>query len=202
MVNMVRVKARWSGFTGSPGYSNFYFREFSDGAWEPTAAEADQCMGKIHTFFDSMKLIFPPNVRIQVMNDCEVINDANGELQNVLTPASRAVIAGTSGAANYSAATGAVITWRTGNVRNGRRVRGRTFLVPTSSGAFDVDGSLVSSWATNLATYANTLISNTPGPELGIWARPTAPGAVDGEWAVVTAATVPDMAAVLRSRRD
>lgn len=202
MVNMVRVKARWSGFTGSPGYSNFYFREFSDGAWEPTAAEADQCMGKIHTFFDSMKLIFPPNVRIQVMNDCEVINDANGELQNVLTPASRAVIAGTSGAANYSAATGAVITWRTGNVRNGRRVRGRTFLVPCATVAYDLDGSLQNSTITTLNTAANALIAGTGTPDLHVWSRPSAPGAADGVSYVVTSQNTPDKVAVLRSRRD
>lgn len=202
MTNMLRVKVRWHGFTGSPGYSNFFFREWSDAGYVPSVAEASNSAAKVHQFFDAIKGIFPPVVNIQVEGDVEVINDTNNELQTAFSVGPFANLTGGAAAANYSAATGAVVSWQTGGVRNGRRVRGRTFLVPTSSGAFDVDGSLVSSWATNLATYANTLISNTPGPELGIWARPTAPGAEDGEWAVVTAATVPDMAAVLRSRRD
>lgn len=202
MADMARVKARWQGFTGAPGYSNFYFVD--DGNIGIDMTQADRATGKVHTFFDAIKLAFPPNVQIQVMNDVEVIDSVNGQLKTVFTPATRPLVTGTSGATNYSAATGAVITWRTAGVRAGRRVRGRTFLVPTSSGTFHTDGSLVDSWVTTFRTAAETLLAaDVNAPELGVWARPGTPLAPrNGEWHRVTGATVPDMAAVLRSRRN
>jgi hypothetical protein len=198
---MLRVKAKWGGFNGAPGYSNFYFMQ--EGGFELNATDADRACGRIHTFFDSLKLAFPPNVTIQVQNDVDHIDFVDGKLIDIFGVSTRPLVTGTSGAANYSAATGAVVTWRTGGVRNGRRVRGRTFLVPTSSGTFENNGSLVGSWVTTMQTSAAALIvTDVNAPELGIWARPTGPGATDGEWHRVTSATVPDMSAVLRSRRD
>lgn len=203
MTNMLRVKVRWHGFTGSPGYSNFFFREWSDAGYVPSVAEASNSAAKVHQFFDAIKGIFPPVVNIQVEGDVEVINDTNNELQTAFSVGPFANLTGGAAAANYSAATGAVVSWQTGGVRNGRRVRGRTFLVPTSSDIFDNGGTLTSAAVSSVTAAANVLAAPAANsPDMGIYCRPTAPGANDGTWHVITGARVPDLAAVLRSRRD
>lgn len=200
---MVKVKVRWHGFTGSPGYSNFFFREWSDAGYVPSVAEASNSAAKVHQFFDAIKGIFPPVVNIQVEGDAEVINDTDGQLVTAFSIGPFANLQGGAAAANYSAATGAVVSWQTGGVRNGRRVRGRTFLVPTSSDIFDNTGSLTSAAVASVTAAANTLVAPAANsPDMGVYARPSAPGANDGAWFVATGARVPDMAAVLRSRRD
>jgi hypothetical protein len=134
--------------------------------------------------------------------DVEQVESTTGELQTVYTATPANAASGTGGTAHYAAAVGAVITWRTGGIRNNRRVRGRTFLVPLYNTVFAADGSLASTTITTLGTAAAALSSSSGSPDLGVWARPTAPGASDGEWHVVTSHSIPDMGAVLRSRRD
>jgi hypothetical protein len=200
MVNMLKVKVRWQGFTGSPGWSNFYFGTESEGFH--TDEQADAVADKVEAFFVAIKAHFPNQVTWAPQSDVEEIDPANGNLMFVRGTGARQTVSGTAASAAYSAASGAVVTWRTGGVRNGRRVRGRTFLVPTAMNAYEFDGSLQAPVITTLTTAAAALLTPVSGLQLGIWARPTAPGATDGEWFPVQGATVPDMAAVLRSRRD
>lgn len=200
MTSLLKVTTRWSGFTGSPGYSNFYFRDFTSG--EPTDVDADAAADRLDTFWVAVKGLFPAAVNVTVQSEVQVIEDTTGELKNVLSAGSRASIAGSAAANGYSAASGVVINWRTGGVRNGRRVRGRTFLVPCATVAYDLDGSLQNSTITTLNTAANALIAGTGTPDLHVWSRPSAPGAADGVSYVVTSQNTPDKVAVLRSRRD
>lgn len=200
MATMLKVKMRWSGFTGSPGYSNFYFREFSNNP--PTNADADEAVDRVETFITNVKSLLPNVVNLAAEADVEVIEETTGALQNVLQAVPAAAQAGTGGVGNYAAAVGAVITWRTAGVRNGRRIRGRTFLVPLYNSMFSTDGSLASTTVTTLNTAATNLLATTSSPDFGVWARPTGPGATDGIWYLANSASVPDMSAVLRSRRD
>jgi hypothetical protein len=203
MTAMLKVKARWHGFTGSPGYSNFFFREWSDGSWSPTNAEASAATDKIHKFFAGIASLFPASVNIQVENDVEIIEDTDGKLQNVLVSTSRANVQGSSTTATFAAAAGAVVTWQTAGVRNGRRVRGRTFLVPTTTAAFEANGSLAGAHINNIGVAANALLAPDPAaPDFGVYSRPSFKGATDGQFQIANGFRVPDMAAVLRSRRD
>lgn len=203
MTNMLKVKARWHGFTGSPGYSNFFFREWSDGSYTPTTAEASAAVAKVHNFFDSLKTGLPPVVNVQVEQEVEVIEDTNGQISSILTAAAKPNVVGTATTAQYSAASGACITWLTGGVRNGRRVRGRTFLVPLSNVIYDVNGTLSATWLQNIQYSASILTTDDAStPTFGVYSRPSGPGATDGTWQIATGSRVPDMAAVLRSRRD
>lgn len=200
MANMLRVVARWTGFQGSPGYSNFFFAADNDGFHTDEAA--DLCADKVDAFFGVAAGLFPSTFRISTLSDVDEIDPTTGELQRTFNAGARGAVAGSAAANGYSGTSGAVVTWRTSGVRNGRRVRGRTFLVPTANVAYDIDGTLQNSTLTtlnNAATGLRTVFSNF---QLGIWARPTAPGAADGAWFPVTSASVPDMPAVLRSRRD
>lgn len=203
MTNMARVKVRWHGFTGSPGYSNFFFREWNDGQWNPTVAEAAGVTGKVWNYFDKIRLAFPPVVNLTVESDVEVIDDATGQMTNVLNAGSRPTIVGTSGAANYAAAAGVVTNWTTAGVKRGRRVRGRTFLVPVSSGVFENNGTVAAGWMTTFSDAAAYLVAPAAdSADFGVWSRPSAVGANDGTWHAATGSRVPDLAAVLRSRRD
>lgn len=200
MATMTRVKARWSGFNGAPGWTNFFFREFSSA--EPTVAEANLAAGRVHAFFQNVAPALPPSVTVQVQNDVELIEETNGQLQNVHSVDPRAVIAGTNATTTYSGPTGMVVTWRTGSIKNGRRVRGRTFLVPCSNGIYESNGTINSDILTTVQNAANALLTEPASPDLGIWTRPSSPAATDGAWFDVSGATIPDMASILRSRRD
>jgi hypothetical protein len=214
MTELLRVKLRWSGFVGAPGFSVFHFRDYNVGGdGNPITQEsAAAAAGRVRNFFNGTKFLFPNTVTFHVENDVEVIEDTTGEITGFLSAGNPADVIGEAGVnVGYSAAVGAVINWRTNAVRRGRRVRGRTFLVPLSSSCYENNGSLNASCLTALNTAAAGLTTTTAQePELGVYARPhrtrntdgswtTVP---DGEWSFATSFNVPDMTAVLRSRRD
>jgi len=204
MTTILRVKARWSGFSGAPGYSIFHFRDFNSTADDDSGAGASLAQpaaAKVQAFFLAMAPQLPTAVKVDVETDVEQIDAKNGQLLTVFTTGTNSQVAGTNTGV-FSGATGAVINWRTAGVRNGRRVRGRTFLVPLASATFTNGGVYSGASRDFLQGEANKLASRTGAPTLGVWARPTTPEANDGAWFAVQAATVPNMLAILRSRRD
>lgn len=201
MASIMRVKMKWSGFSGAPGYSVFHMRDFGD--VEPTAADAQSAAAKVNQFALEVSSYLPSVVTLQVQSDVEVLEESNGMLNTVHSVTGMTPKLGTAPAATtFAAAVGGVITWRTPGIRNGRRIRGRTFLVPFASTAFQSDGTLAATTVSGLGICATNLIEAAGNGDLGVWARPTAPGATDGVWHAVTGFSVPDMGAVLRSRRD
>lgn len=192
---LYRVKARWTGFTGSPGYSIFHF----DISTTPNPTDAQAVAGEVRQFFADNSTRLPSAVRVQVEGFVEVIDEPTGQLQDVVAITAPTAVNGAA-SGGFSSATGACVVWTTGGVRNGRRVMGRTFLVPLSSSNYDVDGTLVGGSLTGIQTAANTLVGDMLG--FVVYARPSAPGAADGESFVVTGSRVADKTAVLRSRRD
>ncbi len=201
MAQILRVKLRWAGFTGAPGYSIFHMKEF-DGA-DSQAQFAEQATLRINTFADKLKGLIPNGASLQVQQDVEVIEDSTGELLNVVSTASKPAITSLATASmSFAGPVGAVITWRTGGVRNGRRIRGRTFLVPLVGAAFDAQGRIAANNLTQLQTAAATLVGSEGSPDLGVYARPSSSGASDGQWTVATGYSIPNFGAVLRSRRD
>lgn len=195
---------RWQGFIGAPGYSIFHFRDFgAPEGWDPTVAQAQECVDKVRTFADAIKGNIVYGSSLQVLNDVEEIEDTTGEMVNVMSTTAPAVVNATTTAAfNYAGPVGAVINWRTSTVRRGRRIQGRTFLVPLLSNNFEVNGTLGAGSITTLAAAAAALSADGASPDLGVYARPSKDGVTPGQWAPVTGYNVPDMGAVLRSRRD
>lgn len=191
---------RWNGFQGAPGYSNFFYGGVFNGT--PTQTDAENAAQNVFSLGGYVRSFLPAEVSLQVQTDVEVVDEATGELQTVHNVAPRATLPGEAASAPYSAASGAVITWRTGGVRNGRRVRGRTFLVPLATAAYQSDGTLAASTITALTTNLNTFLNPPDAIEMGIYARPSVKGASDGAWFAATGFSVPDKVAVLRSRRD
>lgn len=200
MAGMVKVTAKWQGFNGAPGYSNFFFRDFTESG-EPVQADADGAVSRVNAFFGAIADRLPPNVNVTVQPEIQVIESTNGELKTAFTVATPTAIPGTAVETRFSGPAGVVITWRTATVVRGRRVRGRTFIVPVASSCYQNDGTIEPTSHADFATAAAALATGTGAPDLGVWSRPSVKGASDGVWAPVTNATVPDMAAVLRSRR-
>jgi hypothetical protein len=92
------------------------------------------------------------------------------------------------------------VTWTTATFVHGRRLKGRTFLVPLESGCFAPDGSLDDGTRTLLQAAVDTLV--TSGEDhFVIWHRPTTVGGSDGLTGDVVAGTIRDRGAVLTSRR-
>lgn len=200
MTDILKVTTRWDGFQGAPGYSNFYWHEQDPGGSFDLGASA--AADAVVAFFTAIKGLFPTGLKWRVMPDVPVINDANGDIVNYASAGTRADIAATAAASGYSAASGAVVTWRSSGVRNGHRVRGRTFLVPGAFTIMDTDGSIVASALTTLNTAATAYINTVGERSPVVWARPTAPGATDGAMFPIITASIPDKVAVLKSRRD
>lgn len=189
-----RVTARWTGFQGAPGYSVFHFM-----AGGGLISDAQSSATRVADAFEYLKANLPDTVTVSIEPEVQEIDESTGMVtgfQNITPPSP---VNGT-GDGNYSAASGAVVNWRTGDLRFGRRIRGRTFLVPLVGASYDSAGTLSTATLTNVNLFADELVGGDLDSELVVWSRPR--DGSGGVAATVTQATVPDMAAVLRSRRD
>lgn len=203
-MDIMRVTARWTGFSGAPGYSNFFFTldaGFIDGGFMGDAAvsAATTAASRVADAFDAIDSLLPAAVRIGQDPEVAVIDSDTGEITGLIAREPVTAVTG-SASGSYSAASGAVVNWLTADYRGGRRIRGRTFMVPLAGSAYESDGTLSSGARNLLTTFGNSIIGDAGGPEFGVWSRPV--GGSGGVFATATSASVPDMAAVLRSRRD
>lgn len=200
----MKVKTRWSGFPGGPGYTVMHFRDFSDGDGSGAGVSqelATAAVARVHAFFTSIRVHLPSVVRIDVEPDVDVLEDSTGELMTSYGVTPLLQING-SATGTFSAPSGTVINWRTGGIRNGRKIRGRTFLVPLGASANGPDGNISPATRSAIQTSAAALADPASTPDLGVYARPTVKGAEDGVWSVVTSTSVPSPLAILTSRRD
>lgn len=204
MTSLLRVKTRWSGFVGSPGYTVMHFRDFGtdpESSTAQTTENAAAAVARVRTFFSALATVLPSSVTVVPESEVDVIEHTNGELVESYAVTAGAPIVGTA-TNNFSAPVGAVVNWRTGTIRNGRRLRGRTFLVPLSTTAFGTSGILNPGANTTIGNAALALAGGTTGPRLFVYGRPSNADATDGAFGIVTSSNVPTMSAVLRSRRD
>jgi hypothetical protein len=193
MATMWRVTADWSGGKIGTGFTNHYF---TGGTSTP-----QQCADATKAFFSSALSVgnaLPTGVAIAFRASVDAIEATDGGLVTSLPVTAPGTITG-SGTGPYAALAGSCVTWRTGDFLNGRRVRGRTFIVPLSGPSFQADGTIDTTILGFINTAAAGLIS--AAPEFLVWHRPTSKGATDGSQHVVTSGTAADKAAFLTSRR-
>jgi hypothetical protein len=190
-----RYKAIWSLPTGGPGVTTLF--AFPD-TTEQVFADSVRAFLLDAVATTTLANYLPSAVSIQCDSIVDNIEVTDGTLQSSVPVTPPLIITGT-GTGVYSAPVGACITWLTGLVHQGRRVRGRTFLVPLHTSAFENNGSLDPNFVTQARTAAAAYIASAANP--CIWARPD-PGTTNGAAFTVAAGTVVDKAAVLTSRRD
>lgn len=126
------------------------------------------------------------------------ISEGDGSITGAWSVATTPSVVTGTGAGNYAGNAGAVIHWLTTGVNQGRRIRGRTFIVPIVSAAYDATGSLSTTFITTLTTAGNVLIAANPGL-INVWSRPR-PGRSGSQFSI-SSCRVPDLAVSLRSRR-
>lgn len=180
-----KVPVAWTTGIGGTGVSVFYSLESVD------------VTAELGTFFNAIKSLFPGPVTWQVPNSGDTIENATGLITGGWSGGTAATIIG-GGGATYVAGTGAFVRWQTSQIRDGRRMRGRTFLCPLTTGSFDSSGTLTDGNVTQMQTAATALAGSG---KLIIWGRPRGPGASDGQAGLVTAGQVPDKVTSIRSRR-
>lgn len=194
MVTLNRARVTWSNFSGAPGLSTFYF------------GSSTVDMTALRTFFTACQPLIPASTTIQVPSAGDQINDTTGSITGVWTGPAQTSIVATGSNTSFSGASGAVVEWLSGLIVGGRRPVGKTYIVPLIGTNYDTNGSLSTSTITTLTNAAAALITAYAG-EMKIFSRPFTPPAGStkpprvGVGATIIAARVPDLAAVLRSRR-
>lgn len=193
MSTLYRYTVNWNASSGGPGTSTFHVQ--SDG---PTAAQ--DAADAIRAMFNALIAMFPTDVSFSFPGEVLLINAPDNTLTGVIPITAPASLTGTS-SASYAAPTGARIRWITDGIVRGRRVTGTTFLVPLYSTAFTTDGTVSSTAITAIQGAVDTYLASTDYVPL-VYSRPTAASPTGGVYHAITGGSVPDRAAVLRSRRD
>jgi hypothetical protein len=200
MQEIARIVTKWTGLAGGTGYTNLYFRDFESTGLDQ--AIVNGAVQRTDTWNAAISANVPTGITLEIDPVVAILNAEDGVLQRFMNHAIATQRPG-SGSGAYSAASGACVNWYTAGVRKGRRIRGRSFLVPFAGASLATNGTLDDTKLNALRTATNTLVTSTAQPgDLGVWARPSTKGATDGAWNVVTSFTIPDKAAILRSRRD
>lgn len=185
-MTIARLTATWTGFSGAPGYTNFYFRV-------PGVAPA-----VVNSFFQGIYLHLPASVQVTIPNSGDLLDEVTGNLTDTWSATGGTTITGGGGNMGPAPA-GACISWYTDGIARARRVRGRTFIVPLAGGSYEGNGTLHPIAITALQDSADALMTDS-GDEFGIWSRPRL--GTGGSFHVATRAQIRDKAAILRSRRD
>lgn len=184
-----QYRAIWDVPGGGTGYSVLHFTT----AGNSTAAQLIADHARI--FFNDLSSLLPDDVDITFDPEVLDLSEA-GVLISVWPVTPPSAVAGSSTAV-YSRAAGGRVDWATDQIVSGRRLSGRTYVVPLKSDAFTTTGELASGTVTTLSAAAATFIGNTSGNRpLRVFSR------THGVSAVVTDASVPLAGAILRGRRD
>ena len=187
MTTLIKQRVVWTG-TGviGGGLSVFYFDVATSGT---TAA--------IKAWFATVMQIVPVGTSAQVENAGDTIDDATGAIVGTWSDGSTQTIPGT-GTGVWAAGVGLRVSWLTGGVTNGRRVRGSTFLVPMNAASYGSDGTIDNAVLGAQNTAAQTF-QTTMSSSHRIWTRPV--DGAGGRSHPVTGVIVPDRISWLRSRR-
>ena len=189
---MFEYRAVWNVQGGGVGYSVFHVRE---SPVTTIGAASQQFATDLRAGFNSLVTRLPDDVVINFDSETRELDVATGTLIGVHSVTAPATVTGTS-TGTYSAPAGARVDLITGSITAGRRLRGRTYIVPLSGDSFTNIGT-VSSAAQTLLETAFQMFDGVPNVySMGVWSR------THGVIADVTSVNVPSESAILRSRRE
>ena len=164
-----------------------------------TTSECSTAVAKNKNFFEGLVTYLPANVSVAHQSLCEHYDD-DGTKTDVVTAGTGQPNTVGTGSGAYAAAEGAWVNWVSSQFVAGRRVVGRTFLVPLYTSAFQNDGTLAAAFITALQGLSNSIITGFPNLVIP-YDRTNKQGQRFQGVATVAAYDIKDKAGVLRSRR-
>lgn len=191
MARIVEYRAIWDVPGGGTGYTVLHYLDGTPGQLTPDIGV------NLVTAFYAIRSHLPNDVTISFDNEARVLDSTNGQLLAAYPVTPSASISGQS-STPWAAAAGARVVWDTGEIVNGRRLRGRTYLVPLAQAAYDTDGTLSPAFIDKALEFGEALAQPPlPNPsQLVVWSRSS------GVALPVVGWSCPDKTAILRSRRD
>jgi hypothetical protein len=190
--NLTQAQWRWTGWSGAPGYTSFYYETVED-----ATLASNQTAER--TFFQALVGWLPNTVTLSPPSSWRKVDKATGnlfEITPVVAPVTPVVGTGTQ---VFAAPAGVSVNWLTSEPAISRTMTGRTYLVPLSSYAYQLDGTVVGLAMTEIQAAANAFVASTTLTHV-VWHRPVAHAG--GKTGHVTAARINDRISILRSRRS
>jgi hypothetical protein len=149
----------------------------------------------IRAFLNAFASQYPSGMSWTFPSESATVDVATGQVTawHSLTPP--ASISGSAGG-SYAAGVGFRVDWLSTGIHLGRRVKGRTYVVPSVT--YESNGTVTESIRSTALTAANTLVTalNTAGHDLVVYS------AVARAAYPVQGAIVPDRVAWLRTRKS
>lgn len=184
MAVLQRVRTVWTGFPGSPGYSNHYFT---------SAATPQACVDIVRDALVQLGTSASNQVTATIDAVVFSIESTTGDIVGTSTVTGRTA-SGTGTGDLLPVSTQGLVGFRTGNFINGRELRGRWFVPAMLENSNTAAGAPSSTVTLQLIASGNILINGAP--DFVIYSR------THKEFSSATSAYSPVKWAVLRSRRD
>ena len=197
MTVIYRVRTTVSYGAGGPGLGTCYFLPGVTGG---SPSDAQDAVNRVRAFYAAMVGIMYNGSTYLVQGNVDTILDTTGELNGGFSTTPPAAVVGTGGTTSLPVTVCAVIRYNTGTIFAGRRLEGRTFLSPLSSGASTTSGAPTTGVGTAVSAGIAALLG-TPGTCIPVvWHRPTTTGL--GGSGAITGGSAWSFFGSLRSRRD
>jgi hypothetical protein len=191
---VLQYRVGWSGATVTgPGVTVFHSRP-QGGATGSVAGAAEAA--RVRNAFVAVQAQVPAGVTWDFPGEVTELDTATGTLIAVHTFTKPADLTSTGSATSWARPAGGRVDWFTDGIVAGRRLRGRSFLVPLTGASYDGTGTLVTGAITALSAFAAARLATSASVAAAIWSR------THGVSFDVTSFDVPDEVAILRSRRD
>lgn len=175
------------------------------GDWNPEGAQG--AVNAVRAFWESIRLWLPNELTLTVSPVVDSYDRATGALIASHIAATAPVVVTGDGSGNYAAGAGLKIAWETGQIRDGRRVKGTTYLVPAVN-VFTATGTIDATPKAQINTACATLLAalDTAVTPMAVWSRPrpvseTLPARAGAAFEV-SAGICSNKSAILRGRRD
>jgi len=197
------VRTEWSGTSGGPGLTQMALLGAAGGEWNPSGTQS--AVNAVRAFWESIKGNLPDELKLTVSPVIDVYDRVSGDLTaSYVAGTAPLTVVGTS-TVGYAGGAGLKVTWNTGQIRNGRRVRGATFIVPVANSCFSPTGTIQQATQTSITAAATTLLSSlgAGSTPMGVWSRPfNGDNPRAGFATEVTQGLCSTKTAILRGRRD
>lgn len=194
------VQVRFSGDVGGIGLSRFRF--IRNDAGVTTVADCNAAGAAVRAFLGTLSY-WPTGLSVAVQAQVPMYDIGSALVQGYLTMTSiPSNIAGSS-SGSYGAGLGLRVNWKTNTISGRRMLKGASYLVPVSSGAFSGNGGVNSVIANQMTGAATTYINAMTTANLVpvIWHRPLVGETSGGIVGVITSGITSLTPSGLRSRR-